>query len=139
VLAEIAILWWSARRLSALSPEKQPGYYRIVRTLAAYSGGLAVLWSVGVMFGLVDVTGMPAARSVMTPSGQSMFDWLFLVVWTLMCLRFGVWLYFRGGATVLVEHGDIFHRFPKSADTVKFLWALLFLVGFLPVLRQCAT
>jgi hypothetical protein len=128
--ANLAIFWQRARRLSEVAPDRKAGYHRIIRSLAVYFGGLTILWAIGAMFGLFNVLGMPEAPpSVMARREPTAFDWLLLLAWALVFLRFSVWLYARGGANVLVDHREIFNSFPESARMVKALWALLLLIS----------
>src|SRR6185436_14806694 len=119
--ANLAIFWQRAERLSEVAPDRKAGYHRIICSLAVYFGGLTILWAVGAMFGLFNVIGMPAPPSVMARRTPGTFDWLLLLAWALVLLRFSVWLYARGGAKVLVDHRQIFNSFPASARTVKIL------------------
>ena len=129
VAANLAVFWHRARRLSAKTPAKTSGYHAIVRGFGLYFGGLTILWSVGTAAHVFHIIGIPTASSVLVPREPTTFDWLFLVAWALVALRFSVWLYARDGANVLVNHGDIFNSFPSSPAAVKVVWALLLLVS----------
>jgi hypothetical protein len=136
VAANVVILWRRAGRLSALTPERATGYYGIVRAFALYFGAMTILWTAGAMFGIFRVVGMPREDSVMRDLGPTTFDWLFMLAWALVVVRFSVWLYARGGAEFLVDHGEIFNSFPSNAGVLKVLWAVLLLVSSASAIHQ---
>ncbi len=106
------------------NPELADGYAKIFRGIVIWGNIPWIVMGLGIIVG-----GVPSVRNYFRPRDGNPFVLAHFVsvflIWTLGTY----WLFFRGGAEMLVKHPGLFNVDIKSPLMLKLLWILCLACG----------
>lgn len=126
VLINGVILYFRAKKIVREKPELASGYYLIIRGLITWILFPAVIMGIGCTVG-----GINNVEEFMRPIHGGPYALAFFGSVFLAWIVGTRWLFFQGGAEMLVQHPGIFNRDFKDPKAVKLYWILCLSGGIL--------
>lgn len=121
VIANAAIMWLKSKPYIKENPDLQKGYNTIIRGFFIGMSLPIIIMGIGLRTG-----GVSQIKDYSYPGNGNMFVIAYWVCWWGFLLRLNYWVWFRGGAKMLVDHPGIFRSDYQNPQSVK--WASLFLL-----------
>lgn len=123
-----AAIWWRAQREIRKHPELEEGYRTIIKGFLFWGNIPWIVMGIGHLVG-----GVPTIFQFFRPRDGNPFVLAFFASVLLIWLLGTHWLFFRGGAEMLVEHPGIFRYKITSPLYVKVYWLLCLAGGIVGV------
>lgn len=113
------IFWVRSQRYIKQNLALQAGYITIIRGFFLGMSFPWIIMGIGMTWG-----GVSKIADYFYPRTGNLFviGW-WLSVWVLL-LFYGYWLWFKGGAKMLIEHPGFFRGNPSNPRTIKLMWLL---------------
>ncbi len=125
------VFWYRARRHISAAPELAEGYATIIRGFVIWGNIPWVVMGIGSVLG-----GVPSVFHFFRPRDGNPFVLAFFASVILIWILGTIWLLFRGGAEMLVNHSGLFNVVIKSPNMLKLFWFLCLAGGIFAVIMM---
>lgn len=111
-----AIIWARAQRYIKQNPELQPGYITMLR---GFFLGMSVPW---IVMGMgITTGGVSKIADYFYPRIGNRFVIAWWVSLWVLILLYSYWIWFRGGAEMLIKHPGFLKGNPSNPRTIKLM------------------